>query len=419
MAFAQKRGERYRVVFHHDGKKYRKSLKTEKADVADAVVGGVKRTLMMLEQGLLQIPAGADILSFVLSGGQKVKLPPTTECTHNGATSLESLKTQYIDAISVGAMEENSLKTVKMHLKHFIKVLGASFRLQDLTLSHLQSHIITRSKAKGLHGRKLSATTIRKEIASFRAAWNWGIQAGLLEGSFPNKGLKYPKLDEKPPFQTWDEIERRISLGGCINGQVSELWDSLYLRKAEIDELLTYLKQHATLPWVYPLVCTAAHTGARRSELVRIEIADVDFEGSTILIRERKRSREKRTTRRVAITTFLKQVLLDWLNNHPGGPWLFAQNAKVIRSKSKRSAATQLTRNECHDHLKRSLADGKWKVLRGLHALRHSFISCLAAAGVDQRIIDELVGHQTEEQRRRYRHIAPNVTQEAISRVFG
>ena len=53
--------------------------------------------------------------------------------------------------------------------------------------------------------------TIRKEIASFRAVWNWGVRAGLLSGTFPNRGLVYPKTDEKPPFQTWEEIERQIA----------------------------------------------------------------------------------------------------------------------------------------------------------------------------------------------------------------
>jgi hypothetical protein len=38
---------------------------------------------------------------------------------------------------------------------------------------------------------------------------------------------------------------------------------------------------------------------------------------------------------------------------------------------------------------------------------------------VDQRLIDDMVGHQTEEQRRRYRHLYPDVKQEAIKRVFG
>jgi hypothetical protein len=38
---------------------------------------------------------------------------------------------------------------------------------------------------------------------------------------------------------------------------------------------------------------------------------------------------------------------------------------------------------------------------------------------VDQRIIDDLVGHSTEEQRRRYRHLFPDVKQQALLGVFG
>ena len=57
--------------------------------------------------------------------------------------------------------------------------------------------------------------------------------------------------------------------------------------------------------------------------------------------------------------------------------------------------------------------------MRGLHVLRHSFISCLAAAGVDQRIIDDIVGHQSEEMRRRYRHLTPALKSQAVLTVFG
>ena len=61
----------------------------------------------------------------------------------------------------------------------------------------------------------------------------------------------------------------------------------------------------------------------------------------------------------------------------------------------------------------------KWSVLKGYHVLRHSFISALVNKGIDQRIIDELVGHQTEAMRRRYRHLYPDVKQKAITDVFG
>src|SRR5437762_10910375 len=78
MAFAEKRGDWFRIVFRFGGTRYRHTLKTNDAEVADSVAGGVKRTLMLLEQRALRIPEGGDVLSFVLSGGQILNAPQTS-----------------------------------------------------------------------------------------------------------------------------------------------------------------------------------------------------------------------------------------------------------------------------------------------------------------------------------------------------
>jgi len=54
----------------------------------------------------------------------------------------------------------------------------------------------------------------------------------------------------------------------------------------------------------------------------------------------------------------------------------------------------------------------------GFHTYRHSFASNLAAAGVDQRLIDEFMGHQTEAMRKRYRHLLPDQRQQAVQSAF-
>jgi len=79
----------------------------------------------------------------------------------------------------------------------------------------------------------------------------------------------------------------------------------------------------------------------------------------------------------------------------------------------------EITPREAMNYFDRALRVSKWKVLRGLHVFRHRFISALASKGVDQRIIDDLVGHSTEEQRRRYRHLFPDIKQQAMIGVFG
>jgi len=65
------------------------------------------------------------------------------------------------------------------------------------------------------------------------------------------------------------------------------------------------------------------------------------------------------------------------------------------------------------------LDESKWCVIKGWHVLRHSFISACAAKAIDQRFIDEWVGHCSEAMRRRYRHLYPSVQAAAINRVFG
>lgn len=268
----------------------------------------------------------------------------------------------------------------------------------------------------------------------------------LLTGKFPKRGLRFPKSAEKPPFMTRQEIERRIKTSKLSKAEIADLWGALYLTAEETAELLEHAKVNATQPFIYPMLCFAAHTGARRSEMIRTRVADVDFESNTLTIQERKRVKGKLTTRRVPMSAFLAAVLKEWLGKHPGGESLFCQAEYVERSRTRspttghrgektrlRSSQARLSlvtkRNhvpngplspkEAHDHLERTLVGSKWEVVKGWHLFRHGFISALASKGIDQRLIDDFVGHQSEEQRRRYRHLYPSVKEQAIAQVFG
>jgi integrase len=441
VASLELRNKTYRVVFMHGGRKYGFSLDTGDKPTAEALRGGVEKTLMLIGQGVLRVPDGGDVVAFIRNGGK----PEEATSRPAAPVTFAVMRDRYLAAHGTGAMEANSLATVELHLKHVGETLGERFPVAKLTPSDLQRHV-DRRRGKKSRGKGLSPVTLRKEISSLRAVWNWAAAHGLVAGTFPSKGLVYPKTDEKPPFMTLNEVERKIAAGGLSAAAIEELSESLYLRREEVDELLEYVRAHAAHPWIYPLVCTAAHTGARRSELLRAEVADVDLAAGVLLIREKKRSKRQRTTRHVSLTPLLAQVLRDWLAAHPGGRFLFCQAGVVGRSKKRSrttghrgdvarastltgrlagvrprpaAGAAPVTRDEAHDHLKRTLAGSRWEVLRGFHVLRHSFISCLAAAGIDQRVIDEFVGHQTDEQRKRYRHLTPDVKRRAIASAFG
>lgn len=442
MASLQERSGSYRVQFLYHGRRESLNVGKVSPQEAEAWVGRVEFVLLKIKQRLLDLPPGSDICEFIRNDG---KPPARDQAPVAEPISLGKLRDRYMKTHSNGSLEQSTIKGIELHFKHLVATLGEKFPLASLGLAELQRHVDRRSGARGLGGR-LSPATIRKEIVTLRTAWNWAVQMGLVSGRFPNKGLRYPKRDEKPPFQTRAEIERRIAAGGLTRKQVNELWDALFLPLSEVEEMLAHVRARAAQPWVYPLFCFAAHTGARRSEMIRAQTSDVDFEGRAILLREKKRAHDRRTMRRVPLTPFLAGVLKEWLTEHPGGPHLFTQVDTVARSK-KRSKLTghqwgerrsstlkgrtetlkvredapgpaPLTKDECHDHFKRVLSKSKWEVVRGWHICRHSFASNCAAKGIDQRLIDAWLGHTTEI-RKRYLHLVPANEQQAIDSVFG
>jgi len=219
---------------------------------------------------------------------------------------------------------------------------------------------------------------------------------------------------------TWEDIERRVGRGGLTPEDTKRLWDCLFLDLGQIEEFLRFVKANASRPWLYPMCVAAAHTGARRSELLRLHVDDVDFQDKTVLIPERKRVKGQRSTRRVPLTPFLERVIRDWLgSDHPGGCYLFGQTGKQGQEAQAEAVATPLSVDDAGWHFVQTVKGSKWSVLRGWHVLRHSFASNLAAKGVDQRFIDEFLGHQTEMQRRRYRHLFPHQQRQVLCQVFG
>src|SRR5262245_57155145 len=79
MATLERRKNRFRVIFYFSGQRYTSSLKAASEREAESLAASVDRTLMLLSQGVIEVPAGADLVSFVLSAGKlttKPKPPP-------------------------------------------------------------------------------------------------------------------------------------------------------------------------------------------------------------------------------------------------------------------------------------------------------------------------------------------------------
>lgn len=104
--------------------------------------------------------------------------------------------------------------------------------------------------------------------------WNWGREANLVTNPFPSKGLKYPKTKKKPAFMPFSEVETLTQ--GMADDLAAEYWEAVYLTVKDIEALLRHV-ENARLPFVYPMICFACYTGARRSEIARARVVDADL----------------------------------------------------------------------------------------------------------------------------------------------
>ena len=327
MASLQVISGHYHICFRFNGRRFKRSLKTSRPDHADARRVRLEETIRLVETGRLDIPDDvSDIARFLLADGKaaKSKSRRNGHATPPPQTLLKQVFDKFFAAIPAGNLEESTLKGMHRHEGHLLRLLGAKYPLRNLSIDKLQTYVNRRANEKTHYGTPVQPNTIHKELVTLGTVWRWAERSSLVSGTFPRRGVRLPKSNELPPFQTWEEIERQINLGGLTDAEISTLWDALYLRRAEIDELLAHVKEHARQPFIYPMIVMAAHTGARRAELLRSRRSDFDFDGAMVTIREKKRVHGRNTTRRVAMSPTLRAVMQQWIeHDHPGDAHTF------------------------------------------------------------------------------------------------
>jgi hypothetical protein len=146
---------------------------------------------MRLKQGLLPLPPDVDIVTFVEHDGKPPQSAAGVTITRH-ATTLGQLRDKYVETFGNGTIESSTLYARQIHFGHLVRVLGEDVKLLDLTHERLQEYVNKRGAKTKRNG--VGEVTIRKEIATLRAAWNWGSRSNLVTGTLPNKGLRRTTL---------------------------------------------------------------------------------------------------------------------------------------------------------------------------------------------------------------------------------
>lgn len=395
--------------FRHLGREFKRSLKTGDRRDAELALAEIVRAVHRLRVGLMAVPAGVSVPEFVLSGGTlAAPAPPAAPVAV--APTLAEAADRYVG--NLAHLAPATRLTVAVHLRTLQRVLGpaAAGPVDRVTRADLERYV------QGRLGSR-AAETVKKERGTLVSFFAWCAVEGFV-ASPPTAGLTPLKgSGDAHRFQTLTEIEAVVARGGLDAAEEWALWGRLYLTPPEVGEVLELARTRSRRGVSHVLHAVPAYTGMRRGEVPRLRCSDVHFEHRGVVARSRKQSRQAaETSRRIDLHPDLEAILLEWRGRRPRGQFVACDEG----------SAEPLALHQAAERFAQPLKGTRWAIPErghllklGYHTYRHSIASNLAAAGVDQRVIDELMGHTTEAMRKRYRHLAPRAKRSAIeSLVF-
>ena len=394
----------YLIRFRYREKEYKRSLKTRSKTDADGAKAAVETTIHRLLIGLLQIPPEIDPGDFIVSGGTCTV--PSTPIKKPDLPSTRLLTANYLKA-QEPVLAPSYQYSQGVHLRHLLRHLGS--------LADEPCDRVGRLELESFLHRRLTERdpgTVAKERVTLREFYKWLVNQEHLAVS-PAATLPTIKGgSDRPPFRTIGEIQRIINRGGLSDDEINHLWECLFLSPQEIAGLLATVRDRAKEDFSHLLHVIPAYTGIRRGEVLRLRWIDVDLDEGYICARSRKQSRSRtEVIRRIDVHPELKQILLEWRKQRRKGQHVVCDGQSLEPLEKDRA-------NRCFWQPMRGTdwcLDSKKNWFKvGFHTYRHSFASNLAALGIDQRIVDEFMGHQTEAMRRRYRHLFPKNRRSAI-----
>lgn len=254
--------------------------------------------------------------------------------------------TAFLEAKHNEGMAEGTQRTYVLSFNAFGQFLERSPLVHKISIDTLERFVGWRRA----HG--VAAKSIRNDLGALSSAFTWGMKHGYLQSN-PVKRIILPKVDRRPPD---------------------------YLKHAEYQALQEKLDD----PYLQEIVDFYVLTGCRRGEgLAIVKDRDVDLEKRVLTIGQPK----QRNYRTLPMTDELIAII-----------------QKLARRSGTDPRLIPLTGSAIYNRFHRAVQKANIGRTIRLHSLRHTFGSWLAAEGVGQRNLQDLMGHATISTTAKYVH---------------
>ncbi|MHC4159409.1 MAG: tyrosine recombinase XerC [Planctomycetota bacterium] len=229
-----------------------------------------------------------------------------------------------------------------------------------------------------LNEQQYSKATVARKLATLRSFYKFLVKRGQV-GSNPVMSIRTPKQDKKlPRFLEYEDVKK-------------------LLETPPLDNWLG-ARDRAILETLYS-------TGIRVSELVALNLDDIDFLGEIIHVRGK--GKKERIS---PIGTSALQVIQHYqeLRNKRAQSNSNFDSKVLFVNKHGRRLSTRSVRRKMDKYLKMAGLDPEISP----HTLRHSFATHMLNNGADLRSVQELLGHQSLSTTQVYTHLTTSKLKE-------
>ena len=294
-------------------------------------------------------------------------MTPSTQKNNRAtaSTAVEKSVTQFLRTLRERNASSHTIKAYTGDLKEFCEYVGGrSWTAID--------HLVIRGFLSHLYEKGLGKTSVARSLAAVRSLYRWLAQEGVVEQN-PATLVATPKLPKKlPRVPTIEEMNT------VFDGKMPEV-----AAFPERDQLMFELLYGC---------------GIRNSELVSINLDDINLSAGAILIRGKGKKE-----RYVPFGDSVKSALAVYL---PKRQQILAGKKNHLSALLINQRGGRLTTRSVGRIIK------KIAVAKGLspdvhpHTLRHAFGTHLLEEGADLRAIQEMLGHERLSTTQRYTQLS-------------
>ncbi|HEU4413562.1 MAG TPA: tyrosine recombinase XerC [Candidatus Angelobacter sp.] len=271
----------------------------------------------------------------------------------------------------------HTLRAYRNELERFAEYMGPDLRWKDI------DHVALRGFLSHLHGCGLSKVSVARALASLRSLYKWLGREGMVQQN-PAKLVSAPRLPKKLP-----RVPTMEELNGLLNNDMPD--------RAAFPE-----RDRAIFELLYGC-------GLRNSELVGIELGDIEEANGVILVHGKGKKQ-----RYVPLEGAAAEALQAYREARKK---ILAETRKPTRRLFINRRGGPLTSRSVGRIVKQIA------VARGLppdihpHTLRHAFGTHMLAEGADLRAIQELLGHERLATTQKYTQLSIGHVMEVYDRT--